>query len=235
MEPGSSPDSIIITFTDGNRIVGRCLPCGDRRRFLEYRGKAWEILTASHAAQVLSQTSIPRSVAYLWDNDGDFRFLCIEMLALHNLPWQTLDLTQVIDLLFRSEDGDGRLVKLQFPPMPTSGASGKVTAEDPYTYLVAMLAFGKEGDWYQAKQTVDAMPYDDVVKVASHMEEMYAEATKGSKTKPQAPPVPEMTPDRKALLERIKAKGKELATPDMNKAALDAIQAAMQNKEKTNV
>ena len=234
MEPGSSPNNILIETTDGTRYIGRCLPCGARRRFLEYRTQAWEILAASQPAQVLAQSSLNNSIAYLWDNDGDFQFLCIQMLDLHKLPWKTLDLAQVVTLLFRTEDSDGLLVKLQFPPMPTNGKPGKVTNEDPYTYLVAMMAFGEKGDWYQAKQTVDEMPYDDVVKVAAHLEEMYTKATKGDKDKPTAPPVPEITPDRKAILDSIKAKAREMTTVDENQAALDAIQAAMQNKLKEN-
>ena len=175
----SSPSTVVVSAHDGARVVARCLPCSQRRQFLALWEAAWERLKDSQLAQAASEISDEIGIAYLWDSDPDFQWLCLQMLSLHGIDGGQLDIAQVAELLFRTGDGqNGLLVGLQFPPLPP-GVQGKEDIGDPYYRLMATIAF-KSGDWAAAQLAMQTIPYDDVVNLCAELEKAYSESAQAT-------------------------------------------------------
>ena len=170
-----------------------------RSTFLEHWEDAWEIIKNSFLAQSAAQNNKTHAISYLWDEgstiDGDpkarlFVWLTREMLTLHGIDADKLDIHQITELLYFAEEGSGKLVDLQFPALPP-GTRGKTEIGDPYCRLLAMLSM-RSGDWIGAKQALENIPYDLIVKTCAEQETLYAETKLESEKgkRPAPPPLP---------------------------------------------
>lgn len=195
----SDRSRVIITQHDGTIIKAYCLPMAQRSTFLEHWEDAWEIIKDSFLAQSAAQNNKTHAIAYLWDEgadiDGDpkaslFVWLTREMLTLHGIDADKLDIHQITELLYFAEEGSGKLVDLQFPALPP-GTRGKTETGDPYCRLLAMLSM-RSGDWIGAKQALENIPYDHVVQVCAEQERLYEETKIESERgeRPAPPPLP---------------------------------------------
>lgn len=187
---------VIVTDHVGKTIKAYCLPAWQRQQFLEHWSDAWEIIVKSPLAQSAAQNNRSHAIAYLWDEatiDGQkeaqhFKFLVTEMLALHKLDANNLDIHQITELLFSSGDGDdGLLLKIQFPALPPKLRGKESTGDgNPYIRLLAMLSM-RDGDWLKAQQTLETIPYDQVIELCAELEENYSKQSQSLNGKPEPP------------------------------------------------
>lgn len=168
-----TPTRYIVQEHSDRKIIVKALPYRSRRDFLWARGEAWAILGGSLVANAEAALGIEIAIGGLLDSHEEFRFLVEKMLSLHGLHLVELDTVQITKLLFRDGDGDGLLVRLEFPPIPVDGEP--VTGDpdlSPYATLIAVLA-GSSGNYYQAKQAVDELSYPEITTLLKVLEEQF--------------------------------------------------------------
>jgi hypothetical protein len=187
----SKPSNLIITCTDGNKMIGQCLPTIARKLFLELWRDAWELMTESMLANAAaSQGDKWKAVAHLFDNEPDFKFLCRSMLDLFKVNIDRLDIGQVSELLFFSEGGQGLLLDLQFPPMPPGGEAPKEDDWiDPAARLLGLIAY-RSGNWAEAYQTLKDVPYDMLVQAFEAQKQAHDDETRKAKNPGRSSPPP---------------------------------------------
>ena len=219
-----SPSSIRIKNHDNRIIEARCLPCSARRDFLRWRDEAWAILQGdklSNRTQTANQ-----SIQHVFDTNEEFRWLCTQMLSAHGIDVDRLDIFQVIELLFLSgEQEDGLLVKLQFPPVPPNSGKPLEPGEDPYYSLWASLAYSS-GSWLQAKQTMDTLTYEEVIRLSEHLEKMSKERTPS----PSEPVTPEEVVRKESIAQQTRAARQKGMAMGSKERAIDAIKKAVREK-----
>ena len=222
------PSTVRVKSHDGKIIECRCLPCSVRHEFLRWRDEAWAILQGDDLAG--HSQSATMGIQYLFDTSEEFRWLCSQMLAAHGLNIETLDIFQVIELLFLSgEKEDGALVKLQFPPIPPGTGKKLEEGEDPYYSLWASLAYST-GNWMQAKEALDALTYEEVIQVSSYIDKI-AKAQNQNIDSPEMP-----SPVSEAKQEFLMQQAREARERGMQQNAreqqLMAIKRAIQERNK---
>lgn len=186
----SKPSQILVSSPDGSTVVCRCLPCTARKEFLELWDMSWEIVKNDPIAPHLE---ILMAIGHIWDNSPEFRWLCLRMLEMHNIEG-SLDLPQIVELLFFHEEGNGLLVSLQFPPMPVGSKPSLPKNADPHAQLLAILAY-RTGDWAAAKQALDTIPYDALIQALQINPE-------GDEKKPNPTP---SNPGQESLLQKSRS------------------------------
>lgn len=236
----SDRSRILVTHHDGTIIKCYCLPMGSRSLFLEHWEDAWQILIDSILANAAAERGKALAIAYLWDEgrreDGDekanqFVWLTTEMLKLHRLDVEELDIHQVTELLFFSEKGNGLLVDLQFPAVPP-GMRGKAESGDPYCKMLASLSM-RTGDWLSAQQAIDTIPYDQIVQICAEQERLYEESKRESERGSKAAPAPTISPsavskDQQLELEIIRQEALRKFQQGQKEAIADTHAQAMQ-------
>ncbi len=223
-----TPSTIRINTHSGRIIECKCLPCTIRQEFLRWRDEAWNILQTDNLANRPSDAN--KGIQHTWDTNEEFRWLCDQMLKAHGLSANELDIFQVIELLFLSEENgattDGVLVKIQFPPVPPG--SGRQLSEDesPYYSLWANLAYAS-GNWIQAKETLDKLTYEEVVELSRHLEKVNKQ---GQKTD-SIPETVEVSAKKESLMQQAKEARMKGMAQGIKAQQLEAIKKAMQERQ----
>ena len=228
------PSTIRVKSHDNVIVECRCLSCTNRQEFLRWRDEAWSILQEDALAN--RANDINTGIQHVFDSSEEFRWLCEQMLAAHGLRLSSLDIHQVIELLFISSDGtelsDGALVKIQFPPMPPGAGRQLEPDESPYYSLWASLAYAS-GNWLQAKETLDQLTYEEVIELSRHIEKV-AKEKKVSTQNPASTVTASDNPLVAAKQESLMQKAKEARTQGIQKGIkekqLEAIKKAIQEK-----
>lgn len=221
-----TPTTILLT-TDSGSLELRALKCGDRQKFLRYRALAYEVLQGDTLAHFAAGYGFMAAFRCAIQDQG-FAHCCREMLALHGVDMDGLDSAQVVALLFSYQGGDGLLVQLEFPPMPSDGKPLSPDL-DPYHYLIAVLAY-RDGDIARAKATVDQLTYEEITGVLRGLKEVAKD-----KSKPEAAPqlseeerAAQLADARAKLQQRLSAQQKP---PDGVDPGLAAIQAKIKEMQ----
>lgn len=222
------PSTIRVKDHKGTIVECRCLPCSVRHEFLRWRDEAWKILQGDDLAGRSQSASM--GIQHLFDASEEFRWLCSQMLAAHGLSIETLDIFQVIELLFLSgEKEDGILVKLQFPPIPPGSGKKLEEGEDPYYSLWASLAYST-GNWMQVKEALDCMTYEEVIQVSTHLERI----SKAQNQEAEPSEMPSPVSQAKQELVRQKAReAREKGTQEgIREQQLQAIKRAIEERNR---
>ena len=214
----SKPSSVIITDRDRKTIVGQCLATIDRDFFLKLWRSAWEIITESMLANAAaSQGDKWKAVAYLFDNNLDFKFLCWQMLRLFDVNIDRLDIGQVSELLFFSEGGQGLLLDVQFSAMPLGGEAPKEDDWiDPAARLLALIAF-RSGNWAEAYEALKNIPHNLLVQAFEAERQAHEEQTRKAKNPGRSSPPPRSNQSqsqsedpRLAMVELVRQKAEQM-------------------------
>lgn len=228
----SKPSRILIELTNGEMIIGRCLPTIDRQEFLTLWQEAWALISESMLANAAASSGEKwKAVAHLFDNNREFKFYCRKMLTLFNIPIDRLDIWQVSQLLFFSDKGQGDLVDLQFPPMPPGGEPpSEEDHVDPAARMLGMIAY-RSGSWSEALKAINEIPYDQLVMAFHEQKKIHDEEVSKSRSggKSNIPP-PSLKggneSDRAAKTELVRQQAERIR----NEGARQAMETTLVNK-----
>lgn len=214
------PVTTVLLQTENGTLELRPLKMGSRARFLEYRAQAYRVLQEDTLTQYAAERGFLPAFHCALQNPK-FAHAVEQMLALHGVGLEQVDTQQTIGLLFSYQGGDGLLVQLEFPPMPTDGKPLD-PGLDPYHYLIALLYY-RERDLAVAKMAVDGLTYSELTGTLKALEAIAKQS--GEKSKPA--PTPATDEERAELLAKVKERFSQFQQPGAADPGLAAIQNAM--------